>query len=102
MERREVIVIGGGPAGSTAAALLARDGHDVLLMERERFPREHVGESMLPFCYALFDGLGLPPKLQRAFVRKPGGRLISPDGSASTTWCVSHVIPGETFLSFQV
>ena len=50
----DVIVIGGGPAGSTAAALLARAGHSVLLLEKSKFPREHVGESLLPFCYWLF------------------------------------------------
>jgi flavin-dependent dehydrogenase len=101
-ERREVIVIGGGPAGSTAAALLARRGHDVLLLERERFPRDHVGESMLPFCFSLFDDLGLLPKLRSAFVRKPGVRFISGDGSQSTYWCFRHVIHDESYLSFQV
>jgi flavin-dependent dehydrogenase len=53
-EKREVVVIGGGPADSSAAALLARSGHDVLLLEKVRFPREHVGESLLPFCHRLF------------------------------------------------
>ena len=47
--KHDAIVIGGAPAGSSAATWLAREGHDVLLLERERFPREHVGESLLPF-----------------------------------------------------
>lgn len=98
----DVIVIGGGPAGSTAATWLARLGHDVLLLEREKFPREHVGESLLPFCYGLLDDLGVIHELKKNFVRKPGVRFIDRDGNISTTWCFDHVIKNETYLSFQV
>src|SRR5713101_3524909 len=98
----DVIVIGGGPAGSTAATLLARDGHSVLLLEREKFPREHVGESLLPFCYSLFKNLGVVEEMKKNFVRKPGVRFIDRDGATSTTWCFDHIIKNETYLSFQV
>jgi flavin-dependent dehydrogenase len=98
----DVIIIGGGPAGSTAATLLAREGHDVLLLEREKFPREHVGESLLPFCYNLLDQLGIVGELKKTFVRKPGVRFIDRDGVVSTTWCFNHVIENESYLSFQV
>ncbi|MBA3963247.1 MAG: tryptophan 7-halogenase [Chthoniobacterales bacterium] len=98
----DVIVIGGGPAGSTAATWLAREGHDVLLMEREKFPREHVGESLLPFCYKLLEDLGVVEELKKNFVRKPGVRFIDRDGNISTTWCFDHVIKNDTYLSFQV
>lgn len=101
-DRHDVIVVGGGPAGSTAAALLARQGFDVVLLEKEKFPREHVGESLLPFCYSLFDNLGLVDKLKDKFVRKPGVRFLDRHGNVSTTWCFQHVIPNETYLSFQV
>jgi flavin-dependent dehydrogenase len=101
-ETYDVIVVGGGPAGSTAASLLSRRGYDVLLMEKEKFPREHVGESMLPFCYKLFDDLGVRDKMAASFVRKPGVRFVDRYGNASTTWCFSHVIKDETYLSFQV
>jgi flavin-dependent dehydrogenase len=101
-DSHDVIVIGGGPAGSTAATLLARDGYDVVLFEKERFPREHVGESMLPFCYRLFEDLGVLSQLRRSFVRKPGVRFMDRYGNASTSWCFSHVISDETYLSFQV
>ena len=47
----DVIVIGGGPCGATASALLAEKGHRVILLEKEKFPRYHVGESLMPFCY---------------------------------------------------
>lgn len=98
----DVIVIGGGPAGSTSAALLARYGHKVLLLEKEVFPREHVGESMLPFCHPLFEDLGVLAEMKKRFVRKPGVRFINRDGNISTAWCFSHVIEDESYLSFQV
>ena len=98
----DVIVIGGGPAGSTSATWLARQGHKVLLLERQKFPREHVGESLLPFCYPLLQDLGVLDQLKKNFVRKPGVRFIDRDGNISTTWCFDHVIHDETYLSFQV
>src|SRR5262245_70669 len=100
--RHDVIIIGGGPAGSSMATWLARLGHDVLLLEREKFPREHVGESLLPFCYTLLEDLGVVNELKTNFVRKPGVRFIDRDGTVSTTWCFNHVIQDETYLSFQV
>jgi hypothetical protein len=58
----DVAIIGGGPAGSTAAALLARAGRRVILFEREKFPRFHIGESLLPFSIKAFTQLGLHEK----------------------------------------
>jgi flavin-dependent dehydrogenase len=55
----DVAIIGGGPAGSTAAALLARAGRRVIVFEREKFARFHIGESLLPFSMKVFTGLGL-------------------------------------------
>ncbi|PCG84227.1 hypothetical protein CIB93_20650 [Streptomyces sp. WZ.A104] len=98
----DVAIVGGGPAGSTAASLLARAGLSVLLLEKEAFPREHVGESLLPFCYTLFDELGVRDEMAARFVRKPGVRFVDKEGNASTTWCFSHVIEDESYLSFQV
>src|SRR4028118_1958316 len=101
----DVIVIGGGPAGSTAAALLAEKGRDVLLLEKERFPRYHIGESLMPFCYFTFQRLGVvdwiknsafPKKYSVQFVREDG--MISQpfyffqhlEHDASTTWQVER------------
>jgi len=98
----DVVVVGGGPAGSSAATLLQRQGHKVVLFERERFPRDHVGESMLPFCHELFRDLGVLSKLETTFVRKPGVRFLHRDGHTSTSWCFEHVISDETYLSFHV
>jgi len=77
----EVAIIGGGPAGSTAAALLAAAGHSVILFEKERFPRFHIGESLLPFNLDLFRRLGVLPELEGSFIEKWGARLFSSDGS---------------------
>src|SRR5262249_52220692 len=100
--RTDVAIIGGGPAGSTMATYLARLGYAVTVFEKERFPRDHVGESLLPFCYELLDELGVIPELERRFVRKPGVRFIDTDGRTSTTWCFARVIEGPSNLSFHV
>jgi flavin-dependent dehydrogenase len=98
----DVLVIGGGPAGSTMASFLAKKGHSVTVLERERFPREHVGESMLPFCYRVFEELGILDEMKSRFVRKPGVRFIDVDGTTNTAWCFNRHITDESNLSFQV
>lgn len=80
----DVIIVGGGPAGSAAAAILAEQKHRVLVLEREQFPRYHVGESMIPFTYQPLDRLGLIPRLREsAFQRKFSVQFVAPNGSAS-------------------
>jgi len=63
-ERYDIVVIGGGPAGSTLATFLTRKGYDVLVLEREEFPRFHVGESLLPSTQRIWDKLGIAEELQ--------------------------------------
>src|SRR6185369_17338854 len=80
----DVIAVGGGPAGCSAAALLAEKGHRVLVLEREKFPRYHIGESMLPFCHEPLQRLGLVEKLKAShFVKKYSVQFVSPNGKAS-------------------
>ncbi len=80
----DAIVIGGGPAGSAAATVLAQHGRRVILFEREVFPRYHIGESLMPYCYFSLQRLGMLEKLQASkFVRKHSVQFISADGKAS-------------------
>lgn len=73
----DVVVIGGGPAGSVAATLLADAGHRVGVFERERFPRYHIGESLLSATLPIFDAIGATPLIERhGFLRKPGGTFL--------------------------
>jgi flavin-dependent dehydrogenase len=80
----DVLVVGGGPAGSTIAALLAQRGKHVVLLEKDRFPRFHIGESLLPLNLPLFDRLGVAADVQRIGVHKPGAEVISDEQGAAT------------------
>jgi flavin-dependent dehydrogenase len=78
----DVIIIGGGPGGSTAGTVLASAGHRVLLLEKDRFPRFHIGESLLPYNRRLFDEIGVLPKLEAAgFMQKYGAQFHSGNGA---------------------
>jgi flavin-dependent dehydrogenase len=80
----DVLVVGGGPAGSTIASLLAERGRHVVLLEKDRFPRFHIGESLLPLNLPLFDRLGITADIQRIGVYKPGAEVISDEHGATT------------------
>jgi FAD-dependent halogenase len=105
MTELDAIVIGGGPAGSTAATLLARDGRRVLLLEREKFPRYHIGESLLPATvHGIAELLGVADEVHRAgFVRKHGGCFRW--GSSPEPWTFNFAeqlaAPGASY-AYQV
>ncbi len=80
----DVVVIGGGPAGSTASTLIAQQGYRVVLFERERFPRFHIGESLIPETYWVFERLNMLPKMKRSrFVKKRSVQFFSANGKGS-------------------
>ena len=74
----DVLVIGGGPAGSTVAPLLAEKGYRVVLLEKARHPRFHIGESLLPANLPLFERLGIADEVKAIGMYKPGAEFISP------------------------
>jgi flavin-dependent dehydrogenase len=80
----DVIIIGAGPAGSTAAALLAGRGRRVLVLEKEKFPRYHIGESLMPFCWFTLERLGVLGEMERiAYVKKYSVQFVTSDGRQS-------------------
>ena len=80
----DVLIIGGGPAGASTAAILAEHGHKVLVLEREKFPRYHIGESLIPFTYGPLERLGVIPKMKSSgFTKKFSVSFVQPDGRKS-------------------
>ncbi|MDC1143073.1 NAD(P)/FAD-dependent oxidoreductase [Planctomycetota bacterium] len=75
----DVAIIGGGPGGSTLAALLANSGVRVVIVERSTFPRLAVGESLLPYSLPIWEKSGVLSKLEKTFLRKPGARFVNDD-----------------------
>ncbi len=80
----DVLIIGGGPSGTSTATILAEYGHRVLVLEREKFPRYHVGESLIPFTYGPLERLGMIPKMRGShFTKKYSVSFVQPDGRRS-------------------
>ncbi len=102
-QRYDVAVIGGGPGGAALATFLARKGRRCLVVEQSKLPRYHIGESLVPHTYGIFDRLGLLPKLKQSpFPEKYSVRFISPDGTEATPFYFSETIPGDGARTWQV
>jgi flavin-dependent dehydrogenase len=99
----DTIVIGAGPAGSAASALLAARGLRVLVLEREKFPRYHIGESLLPFTCFPLKRLGLLDKMRQSpFVKKYSVQFVSPSGKASQPFYFSTRYEPDVAQTWQV
>lgn len=99
----DVAVIGGGPAGAALATFLARAGHRCVIFEQSKFPRYHIGESLIPHTYGILDHLELLPKLRAStFPVKHSVRFVSPGGKESTPFYFSETIAGERARTWQV
>ena len=102
-DRYDVVVIGGGPAGSTVATLVADAGHKVLVIERAKFPRFHIGESLMPETYWTFERLGMLPKLQDSeFVKKYSVQFVSASGRESQPFYFDARDPRPCSQTWQV
>jgi len=99
----DVIVIGGGPAGSTTSAVLAQRGVKVALYEREQFPRFHIGESLIPETYWVLKRIGMLDKMKKShFVKKQSVQFVNSAGKESAPFYFQDNKPGECSLTWQV
>jgi flavin-dependent dehydrogenase len=99
----DVIVIGGGPAGSTVSTLIAERGYKVGLFERERFPRFHIGESLIPETYWVLKRIGMLEKMQRSqFVKKYSVQFVNASGKLSAPFYFFDNKPHECSQTWQV
>jgi flavin-dependent dehydrogenase len=100
--RCDVLVIGGGPAGSTISALLAERGRDVVMVEKSRHPRFHIGESLLPFNMPLFERLGVAEEIKAIGMPKYGAQFISPWHGRAITYDFANAWDNSFPSAYQV
>lgn len=99
----DVVVVGGGPAGSTVSTLLAQQGVKVRLYEREKFPRFHIGESLIPETYWVFKRLGMLDKMKKSpFVKKFSVQFVNAAGKESAPFYFHDNKPHECSQTWQV
>ena len=102
MVKYDVAIIGGGPAGSSTAIALAKAGRRVIVLEREKFPRFHIGESLLPFSVGAFERLGLREKMDARFFPKHGGEFATTCGEHRIKFRFRTGFPLPHVCAYQV
>lgn len=98
----DVLVIGGGPAGSTAATLLAERGYHVHVLDKDRHPRFHIGESLLPANLPLFERLGVADDIRAIGMHKPGAEFVSPHHAHTQTFMFAEAWNKALPSAYQV
>lgn len=98
-----VVVIGGGPAGATVSTLIAQQGHQVVLFERDHFPRFHIGESLIPETYWVLERLNMLPKMRAShFTKKYSVQFVGQSGRLSEPFYFDEHKPHECSQTWQV
>ena len=100
--RSDVLIVGGGPAGSTIGALLAHRGVNVVVVEKDTHPRFHIGESLLPLNVPLFEDLGVKEAIDRVGMTKYGAEFVSPWHDHTTTLDFAQAWDKSLFYAYQV
>ncbi|MDP8242851.1 MAG: NAD(P)/FAD-dependent oxidoreductase [Candidatus Hinthialibacter antarcticus] len=99
----DALIIGAGPAGASAAAVLAKSGRRVMVLEKEKFPRYHIGESLLPYCYFPLERLGVLDKIKQAgYTNKYSVQFVNPMGKLSAPFYFEQHMEHEASRTWQV
>lgn len=98
----DVLVIGGGPGGAATGALLAEAGLEVILLEKDRHPRFHIGESLLPMTLPMLERLGVKERVRAIGVHKPGATFVSADGTKRADFLFKRALRGSPPHAWQV
>ena len=102
-EKYDCIIVGGGPAGSSAATIVSQAGFDTLLLEREAMPRYHIGESLMPEAFWCFERLGVLDQMRNSdYVRKVSVQFVSSTGKESQPFFFKQHDPRECSSTWQV
>src|ERR1700742_1937701 len=100
--KSDVLIIGGGPAGSTAAIMLMSKGYQVTLLEKARHPRFHIGESLLPANLPLMDRLGVGDRVRAIGMEKWAAEFVSPDDVRRQEFSFSRAWDKSQPMAYQV